>query len=98
MPDLAIRKCGTMKIDRLTLYHIRMPYVTPFQTSRWTEVERERVIVCLQAEGLTAWGECNADQRCAYSYETTSTNWLILDQFLIPATLAAQPDNIQAYR
>jgi o-succinylbenzoate synthase len=86
-----------MKIDEVVLYHIRMPYVTPFQTSRWTELNRECVIICLRAEGLTAWGECTANQYCAYSYETTKTNWLILDEFLIPALLAAEPDDISAY-
>jgi o-succinylbenzoate synthase len=87
-----------MKIDEVILYHIRMPYVTPFQTSRWTELNRECVIICVNAEGLTAWGECTANQYCAYSYETTKTNWLILEEFLIPALLAADPDDVSAYR
>jgi len=73
-----------MQIDRLTLYHIRLPYVTPFQTSRWTETARECVLVRLDAEGLTAWGECGANQQSAYSYETTRTNWLMLEDFLVP--------------
>ncbi len=86
-----------MKIDDLELYHIRLPYVTPFQTSRWTERDHECVIIRLRAEGLTAWGECTANQDCAYSYETVKTNWLILEDFIIPAVLEADLPDIAAY-
>lgn len=87
-----------MKIDSLNLYHVKLPYVTPFQTSRWTEYDRECVLVRLQAEGLTAWGECVASTNCGYSYETVKTNWLILEDFLIPAVLAASFDDLEGYR
>ena len=86
-----------MRIDNIHLYHIRMPYVTPFQTSRWTELDRECVIVRVRAGGLTGWGECCASQDCAYSYETVKTNWLILEDFIIPDVLAADLPDIAAY-
>ena len=60
-----------MKIEQVILRHIKMPYRSPFQTSRWIEYDRECVIVQLRAEGLTGWGECVASQNCGYSYETT---------------------------
>jgi len=85
-------------IDQITLHHLRMPYVTPFQTSRWVETEREFVLIQLEAEGLTAWGECTATQHCAYSYETTKTNWHILEDFIVPSVLASNPTGIEAYR
>jgi len=82
-----------MKIEEIELFHICLPYVAPFQTSRWTEYDHECVIVCARAEGLTGWGECCATRDCAYSYETVKTNWLILEDFLIPAVLGADlPD------
>jgi len=87
-----------MHIDAITLYHLQLPYVAPFQTSRWTELDRECVILRVQAGGLTAWGECTASKNCAYSYETTKTNWLILEEFILPAVFKAQPDSIEAYR
>ncbi len=87
-----------MKIEEVILRHIKMPYRSPFQTSRWIEYDRECVIVQLRAEGLTGWGECVASQNCGYSYETTKTNWHILEDFIIPALLAANPDDIPAYR
>jgi O-succinylbenzoate synthase len=94
-----------MKIEEITVYHIKMPYKSPFQTSRWIEYDRECVIVQLHAEGLTGWGECVASQNCGYSYETTKTNWHILEDFIIPAVLAAPAtgsgrglDDVPAYR
>jgi O-succinylbenzoate synthase len=87
-----------MKIDSLSLFHVKLPYVTPFQTSRWTEHDRECVLVRLQAEGLTAWGECVASTNCGYSYETVKTNWLILEDFLLPAVLSTPFDDIAGYR
>ena len=87
-----------MKIDQITLFHLRLPYVTPFQTSRWIEYDRQCVLVRVQAAGLTAWGECVASESPGYSYETVKTNWHLLEDFLIPAVFAASPDDIPAYR
>lgn len=86
-----------MKIDEITLLHVKLPYVSPFQTSRWVENDHECVLVRLQAGGLTAWGECVANAEPSYSYETIKTNWHILEDFLIPAVLGADLEDIPAY-
>ncbi|MGH2524122.1 MAG: enolase C-terminal domain-like protein, partial [Anaerolineales bacterium] len=75
-----------------------MPYVSPFQTSRWIEYDRECVVVEARADGLTGWGECVAGQVPSYSYESTKTNWHILEDFLIPTVLRADLEEIPAYR
>lgn len=87
-----------MKIESVTLHHIRMALRAPFQTSRWIETDRECVLVEARAAGLTGWGECVATQNCGYSYETTQTNWHILQDFLLPAVLGADLPDIPAYR
>lgn len=87
-----------MKIESLTLHHIRMALRSPFQTSRWIETDRECVLVEARAAGLTGWGECVATQNCGYSYETTQTNWHILQDFLIPAVLGVELPDVAAYR
>lgn len=87
-----------MHIDQITLFHVRLPYVTPFQTSRWIEYDRQCVLVRVQAGGLTAWGECVAGASPGYSYETIKTNWHILEDFLVPAVLAADLEDVPAYR
>jgi O-succinylbenzoate synthase len=87
-----------MQIDRVTLLHISIPYVSPFQTSRWTETDHECLLVQVKAGGLTGWGECSAGPNAAYSYETTKTNWHILEDFLVPAVLPLDLTDIAAYR
>jgi len=87
-----------MSVEEITLYHLQLPYLAPFQTSRWVERHHECVLVCLRAEGLTGWGECVAGPNCAYSYETTKTNWHILEDFIIPAVLSTDLEDVPAYR
>jgi O-succinylbenzoate synthase len=87
-----------MKIDDVTLFHVKLPYLAPFQTSRWVETDHECLLVRLHAGGLTAWGECVAGPEPAYSYETTKTNWHILEDFLIPSVLGAGLEDVPAYR
>ena len=73
-----------MKIDSLTLHHISMPLVSPFETSFGRETDRQCIIVTLRAEGLTGYGECVASRDPGYSYETTGTTWHILKDFIGP--------------
>ncbi len=87
-----------MHLEQITLRHIRMPYRSPFQTSRWIEHDHECVIVEARADGLTGWGECVATAIPSYSYESTQTNWHVLTDFLIPTVLAADLDDVPAYR
>lgn len=76
-----------MKIEFLTLHHISMPLVTPFETSFGRETVRECIIVTLQSEGLTSYGECVASREPGYNYETTGTAWHILKDFIAPLIL-----------
>jgi O-succinylbenzoate synthase len=73
-----------MKIDFLTLTHLSMPLVSPFETSFGRTSDRECILVTLQSEGLTGYGECVADRDPGYSYETTGTAWHILKDFIAP--------------
>lgn len=76
-----------MKIERISLHHLRMPLVAPFETSFGRATERDCVLVVLYAEGLTGYGECVADQSPGYNYETTGTAWHILKDFIAPLIL-----------
>ena len=74
-----------MKIEQVTIYHLDMPLIHPFETSLGLETNRECLILSAESEGLTGWGECVASDRPSYSYETVGTAWHILKEFLIPA-------------
>jgi O-succinylbenzoate synthase len=76
-----------MKIESITLHHISMPLVAPFETSFGRETDRQCVLITLQAEGLTGYGECVATRDPGYNYETTGTAWHILKDFIAPLIL-----------
>jgi len=79
-----------MKIERVELHHIELPLVHPFETSFGREFTRSCILVTVQADGLTGWGECTAEAGPWYSYETVETAWHVLRDFLIPAVLGQE--------
>ena len=76
-----------MKIESLTLHHISMPLVAPFETSFGRETDRQCILITLQADGLTGYGECVATRDPGYNYETSGTAWHILKDFIAPLIL-----------
>ena len=76
-----------MKIDSVSLYHLRMPLVAPFETSFGREVDRECILIALQSGELTGYGECVASYNPGYNYETTGTAGHILKDFIAPLIL-----------
>ncbi|MFH1632871.1 MAG: o-succinylbenzoate synthase [Chloroflexota bacterium] len=76
-----------MKIESITLHHLRMPLQSHFETSFGRIYERDCILLEIFSEGLVGFGECVADRDPSYAYETCSTAWLILWDFIIPALL-----------
>lgn len=76
-----------MRIDSIELRHIRMELISPFVTSMGTENDEEHIIVRVDGDGVTGWGESVAEGTPFYSYETVQTAWHILRDFLIPSIL-----------
>lgn len=73
-----------MKIERIELSLLEMPYVHYFETSFGREEGRTFILVKVFSGGECGYGEIVADQVPLYSYETTSTAWSVLKEFLIP--------------
>ena len=76
-----------MKIESITLHHISMPLVAPFETSFGRETDRQCVLITLRADGLIGYGECVATRDPGYNYETAGTAWHILKDFVAPIIL-----------
>src|SRR5258707_3499513 len=87
-----------MKIETMTLHHISMPLVAPFETSFGRETDRQCIIIILQAEGLTGYGECVASREPGYNYETTGTAWHILKDFIAPSILGKDIQDAQDFQ
>ncbi len=83
-----------MKIESIELRHIKMELVSPFVTSMGTEYDEEHIIVRVDGEGITGWGESVAEGTPFYSYETVQTAWHILKDFLIPSILGKNLTNV----
>jgi o-succinylbenzoate synthase len=79
-----------MKIESITLHHLRMPLVAHFETSFGRIFDRECILITIQSEGLTGYGECVADRDPGYSYETCGTAWHILKDFVAPLLLGQE--------
>lgn len=73
-----------MSIDRIELRLVEMPLLAPFETSFGIETVEEHIIVRVDGDGITGWGECVASEGPWYSYETNQTAWHVLRDFLIP--------------
>ena len=73
-----------MTLDRIELALLYLPYVHFFETSLQREEGRTFIIVKAYGDGLTGYGEVVASEKPFYSYETTTTAWLVLKEFFIP--------------
>jgi O-succinylbenzoate synthase len=77
-----------MKVERITLREIRMPLLTTFETSFGATAERRILLVEVEGEGSTGWGEVTAGEQPFYNEESTDTAWYILREFAIPQVIA----------
>lgn len=73
-----------MKVERVELRLIQMALTAPFETSFGVETVEEHILVRVDGEGITGWGECVASEGPWYSYETNETARHVLRDFLIP--------------
>jgi o-succinylbenzoate synthase len=73
-----------MKVQRITLREIRMPLVTPFETSFGRVTDRRMLLVEAESDGVVGWGECVAGEGPFYAPETVETAWDILRDFIWP--------------
>ncbi|MGQ9925743.1 MAG: o-succinylbenzoate synthase [Chloroflexaceae bacterium] len=88
-----------MRIERIELRRIELPYVTPFETSGWRELASHAVIVRVEAEGNVGWGEAPVGVGPWYNEETRSTAWVIGREILAPMLLQARlrrPEDVDA--
>lgn len=94
------RDARAVKIDRVELRQIRLPYVQPFETAGGRDDEKDGVLVRAWADGLSGWGECAVSMTPFYIEETVETAWPILTRFLVPRVLGrpfTQPGEIAAW-
>jgi O-succinylbenzoate synthase len=82
-----------MKIDSIYMREVQMPLAHPFETSFGVTTGRRILLIELQSEGFTAWGECVAGEHPYFSDEMIDTAWHITETELVPRLLAANIDS-----
>jgi O-succinylbenzoate synthase len=81
-----------MQVERVTLRQIQLPFLHFFETSFGRSYEKTAILVEIESDGLSGWGECVADEGPFYSYEDVETAWHILSDLIAPALAMAQVD------
>lgn len=78
-----------MRIERIEIYHVSMPLLAPYGTAFGLEDAIESVLVRLDADGLTGWGEAASWKHPGYCAECAATQMLIARRFIVPLLLGA---------
>jgi O-succinylbenzoate synthase len=77
-----------MRVAGIEFRWVRLPLVTPFRTSRYTEYDREVLLIRVRtAEGVSGWGECVAMRGGIYSDESMESAEKVLRDVFIPMLL-----------
>jgi o-succinylbenzoate synthase len=74
-----------MRIHEIKLREVHMQLVTPFETSMSLTTRRRILLVEVNLDGTTGWGECVAGEDPFYGPETVETAWHILTTYIWPA-------------
>jgi O-succinylbenzoate synthase len=80
----------TIPIDAIHLREINLPLAHPFETSFGITTARRILLIEIESEGLSSWGECVAGEHPYFSDETVDTAWLIAETELAPRLLDAE--------
>jgi len=79
-----------LTIDAIHLREINMPLASPFETSFGVTTARRILLVEIESDGVTAWGECVAGEHPYFSEECIDTAWFITETELAPCLLGKE--------
>ncbi len=78
----------SLPISRIRLHWVQVPLWEPFRISNGEISTKDAILVAIETDGLTGWGEASPLAASAYSAETPESSWDRLHDHLIPALLA----------
>ena len=84
-----------MFIESVNLHHLRMPLKSHFETSFGRVFNRDCILLEVLSDGLRGYGECVADWDPGYSYETVSTSWVVLMEFMLPLVVGHEVKDVK---
>jgi O-succinylbenzoate synthase len=82
-----------VKIDRIELRQINLPFISPFRTAGGAFEANNSVIVKVFSDGITGWGESSVSRLPQYVEETASTVLSVQQEVLAPLILKKEISN-----
>ncbi len=79
-----------MRIKRITLTHVRIPLHEPFRISNGEIAEKDGIVVAVEADELTGFGESSPMAGSFYSSLTPTSCWQELTTQLVPAIVGRE--------
>ncbi len=89
---------GTVVLDRAELMIVRLPLVSPFETSFGLTRVKEAILVRIESSGTEAYGECVAEPSPYYSYEYNRQAWDVMGRYLMPSLKGAELRSPEDFR
>jgi O-succinylbenzoate synthase len=87
-----------MKIDRIEIFQICIPFKTPFRFGNTVQENRDHVVVAVWSDSMVGWGEGGLLRWPYYNAETTAGAYLVLRDVLAPLLIGRelnQPHDLQ---
>lgn len=85
-----------MRIERIRLTHVRIPLLEPFRISNGVVAEKDGIVVAIDSEGLTGYGESSPMAGSFYSADTPESCWRELTQVIAPQVTGRAFDTLDA--
>jgi len=85
-----------MRIDRITLTHVRIPLGEPFRISNGEVAEKDGIVCAVESEGFTGSGESSPMAGSFYSTDTPESCWQQLVTQLVPAIIGREFECLDA--
>ena len=82
-----------MRIGSVELRQLEMPLVSAFETSGWREEEKTCIIVRLNDDSFSGFGDCAVSTGPWYGSETLASAWFVLEEYLVPLLLGKEFEN-----
>lgn len=79
-----------LKVEKIVLTHVRVPFVERFRISSGAVQQKDGIIVELHASNLTGYGESSPMAGSFYSGDTPETSWTELCDIVAPAVLGRE--------
>jgi O-succinylbenzoate synthase len=81
-----------VRIDKVTLTHVRVPLVEPFRISSGAVAEKDAIVVRIESDGLVGYGESSPMSGSFYSSDTPESCWRELREQIVPQIIGKSVD------